>query len=111
MCVATAGQEPCRSLYASCMFAIGKVRRVQSKGSTNFMRIQQPVMDWIFNATLLHGSAAGRIQPPASHFHVRRTYSGRPSSSMRFSEATAMATSVVCRPSVRERSASPITRL
>ena len=27
----------------------------------------------------------------------RRTYSGRPSSSMRFSEATAMATSVVCR--------------
>src|SRR6202040_2639466 len=45
------------------------------------------------------------------HFHVRRTYSGRPSSSMRFSEATAMATSVVCRPSVRERSASPITRL
>jgi hypothetical protein len=33
------------------------------------------------------------------------------SSSMRFSEATAMATSVVCRPLVRERSASPITRL
>jgi ABC-type sugar transport system permease subunit len=48
---------------------------------------------------------------PRIHFHVRRTYSGRPSSSMRFSEATAMATSVVCRPSVRERSASPITRL
>ncbi len=48
---------------------------------------------------------------PRIHIHVRRTYSGRPSSSMRFSEATAMATSVVCRPSVRERSASPITRL
>src|SRR5271169_3525437 len=48
---------------------------------------------------------------PRIHFHVRRTYSGRPSSSMRFSDATAMATSVVCRPSVRERSASPITRL
>ena len=45
------------------------------------------------------------------HFHVRRTYSGRPISSMRFSDATAMATSVVCRPWVRERSASPITRL
>jgi MFS family permease len=60
--------------------------------------------------TLLHGSAVGRRQPRI-HFHVRRTYSGRPSSSMRFSEATAMATSVVCRPSVRERSASPITRL
>src|SRR6266404_4336812 len=41
----------------------------------------------------------------------RRTYSGRPSSSMRLSEAIAMATSVVCRPSVRERSASPTNRL
>jgi hypothetical protein len=48
---------------------------------------------------------------PRIHFYERRTYSGRPSSSMRFSDATAMATSVVCRPSVRERSASPITRL
>jgi hypothetical protein len=48
---------------------------------------------------------------PRMHFHERRTYSGRPSFSMRFSEATAMATSIVCRPSVRERSASPITRL
>src|SRR5437870_7661699 len=48
---------------------------------------------------------------PRSDIYVRRTYSGRPSSSMRFSEAAAMATSVVCRPSVRERSASPITRL
>jgi hypothetical protein len=61
--------------------------------------------------TLLHGSAAGRGQPPAPTVHVRRTYSGRPSSSIRLSEATAIATSVVCRPSVRERSASPITRL
>ena len=48
---------------------------------------------------------------PGIHFHVRRTYSGRPSSSMRFSAATAMPTSVVCRPSVLERSALPITRL
>jgi porin len=48
---------------------------------------------------------------PRSDIYVRRTYSGRPSSSIRFSEATAMATSVVCRPMVRERSASPITRL
>ena len=48
---------------------------------------------------------------PRSDIYVRRRYSGRPSSSMRFSDATAMATSVVCRPSVRERSASPITRL
>ena len=48
---------------------------------------------------------------PRSDIYGRRTYSGRPSSSMRFSEAAAMATSVVCRPLVRERSASPITRL
>src|ERR1700731_4146342 len=48
---------------------------------------------------------------PAPTVYRRRTYSGRPSSSMRLSEATAMATSVVCRPSVRERSASPTTRL
>src|SRR5712671_4121713 len=48
---------------------------------------------------------------PRSDIYVRRTYSGRPSSSMRFSVAMAMATSVICRPPVRERSASPITRL
>src|SRR5215475_6833255 len=48
---------------------------------------------------------------PRSDIYVRRTYSGRPSSIIRFSEATAMATSVICRPLVRERSASPITRL
>ena len=49
--------------------------------------------------------------PPCICIYERRRYSGRPSSSMRFSEATAMATSVVCRPLVRECSASPITRL
>ena len=48
---------------------------------------------------------------PRSDIYGRRTYSGRPSSSMRFSVAMAMATSVICRPPVRERSASPITRL
>ena len=53
-----------------------------------------------------------QAQPtPRSDIYGRRTYSGRPSSSIRFSEPTAMATSVVCRPPVRERSASPITRL
>jgi len=60
---------------------------------------------------LLHGSTAGAQSAPGATFYVRRTYSGRPSSSMRFSEAAAMATSVICRPPVRERSASPITRL
>ena len=54
---------------------------------------------------LLHGSSLcctdhhpGAVSP-RSDIYVRRTYSGRPSSSMRFSEAAAMATSVVCRPS------------
>jgi len=70
-----------------------------------------PAGEHLTRGALLHGSAAGRSQPPRMHFHERRTYSGRPSFSMRFSEATAMATSIVCRPSVRERSASPITRL
>jgi len=42
--------------------------------------------------------------------HAMRTYSGRPSSSMRFSASVAMATSVSCRRSVRERSPSPTTR-
>src|ERR1700716_2323812 len=51
--------------------------------------------------TLLHGSAAERSQPRAPTVYGRRTYSGRPSSSMRFSEAIAMATSVVCRGLVR----------
>jgi len=76
---------------------------------------------------LLHVSAAGAKDVAETHFvarisswaksalridiYLRRTYSGRPSFSIRLSDATAMATSVVCRPSVRERSASPITRL
>jgi hypothetical protein len=64
-----------------------------------------------FPVTLLQRSAAELSQSPARTVHVRRTYSGRPSSSMRLSEATAIATSVLCRRSVRERSASPITRL
>ena len=46
---------------------------------------------------MLHGSAAGRSQPLASTF-IRRTYFGRPSSTMRFSDATAMATSVALPP-------------
>src|SRR6266566_2942624 len=44
--------------------------------------------------TLLHGSTAGRSRPPCICIYERRRYSGRPSLSMRFSEAAAMATSV-----------------
>src|SRR3712207_3696460 len=60
--------------------------------------------------TVLHGSACGRSEPVLASVHAMRTDSGRPSSSMRFSTPTAMATSVACRPSVCERSVSPITR-
>ena len=54
---------------------------------------------------------AGAVGPEPARVHVMRTYSGRPSSSMRLSARTAMATSVVRRPSVRECSPPPITRL
>ena len=53
----------------------------------------------------------GRTHPYPVRGHAMRTDSGRPSSSMRFSTPTAMAASVACRPSVCERSVSPITRL
>ena len=62
-------------------------------------------------ATLLHGSARGRSEFILARGHAMRTDSGRPSSSMRFSTPTAMATSVACRRSVCERGVSPITRL
>ena len=71
------------------------------------------LIDWDrFDATVLHGStwwAHGALR--AVRAHSMRTYSGRPRSSMWFSTPTAMATSVACRPSVCERSVSPITRL
>ena len=60
--------------------------------------------------TLLHGSGRGRLRCPNPGY-VRRTYSGRPRSNMRFSARTATAISVARRASVRERSVSPITRL
>jgi hypothetical protein len=50
---------------------------------------------------------SGRSRAPAATIYVRRTYSGRPRCGL--AKATAMATSVVCRSLVRERSASPIT--
>jgi hypothetical protein len=61
--------------------------------------------------TLLHGSAGGRCECHLVRGQERRTYSGRPSSSMRFNTRTARAASFTRRRSVRERNASPITRL
>jgi Transposase DDE domain len=52
----------------------------------------------------------GAWSPTRVPGHAMRTYSGRPRSSMRFSAPAAIATSVARRPSVCERSPSPITR-
>src|SRR3954454_1787060 len=41
--------------------------------------------------------------------HAMRTYSGRPSSSIRFSTSAAIATSIICRPSVWKRRPPPTT--
>ncbi len=54
---------------------------------------------------------SGCTVPNPALAHAMRTDSGRPSSSIRFRTWTAMATSVARRWSVRDRSASPITRL
>ncbi len=61
--------------------------------------------------TVLHRSVGGRSSAVPSHRYGRRTYSGRPSSSIRFSALTAIATSVARRRSVRDRRPSPMTRL
>src|SRR5829696_8840452 len=53
---------------------------------------------------------AGALSPTRVPGHAMRTYSGRPSSSIRFSTSAAMATSVACRPSVWKRSPAPTTR-
>jgi len=62
-------------------------------------------------ATVLHGSAGGYSPAISSCRYGRRTYSGRPSSSIRFSAPAAIATSVARRRSVRNRRPSPMTRL
>ncbi len=53
----------------------------------------------------------GRSTPTPISGQAVRTEIGRPSSSMRFRAWTATSTSVARRPSVRERSPSPITCL
>src|SRR3954464_4330286 len=52
----------------------------------------------------------GALSPTRVPGYAMRTYSGRPSSSIRFSTSTAMATSLACRPSVWKRRPSPMTR-
>jgi DNA-binding transcriptional MerR regulator len=65
----------------------------------------------ILRVTVLHGSAGARSSAILLHCHERRTYSGRPSSSIRFSALTAIVTSVVRRRSVHDRRPSPMIRL
>src|SRR3954453_11652467 len=52
----------------------------------------------------------GRTEPDPCLGYEMRTYSGRPRSSIRFSTSAAMATSLAWRPSVCDRSPSPMTR-
>ena len=102
--------------------------RTPSKGSRQLRPLVRLKIATVLEAAVASGHPAGRMPIISKkHFvarisswaksalridiYLRRTYSGRPSFSIRLSDATAMATSVVCRPSVRERSASPITRL
>jgi hypothetical protein len=56
-------------------------------------------------------SGAVALSPTRVSGHARRTYSGRPSRSMRFSPSAARTTSVARRPSLRERKASSMTRI
>jgi adenylate cyclase len=56
-------------------------------------------------------SGTDALTPTLVRVHAMRTDSARPRSSIRFRAWTAMATSVARRRSVRDRSASPITRL
>src|SRR6202040_946578 len=93
-------------------------RRYRSQPIERMINLINPVLrGWVNYFAVGHSSHfVARISSWAKSalridIYLRRTYSGRPSFSIRLSDATAMATSVVCRPSVRERSASPITRL
>src|SRR4051795_1905376 len=52
----------------------------------------------------------GALSPTRVPGYAMRTYFGRPSSNIRLSTPAAMATSLACRPSVCERSPSPMTR-
>ena len=61
------------------------------------------------SGTVSHSSVEGRSSAISSHHYGRRTYSGRPSSTIRFSTFTAIAISVTRRRSVRDRSPSPTT--
>jgi transposase-like protein len=96
-----------RHLRLSCHHEQGLRQNNRAENSHQVVRRRERKLQRRFVARINIRAQSG----PRSDIYVRRTYSGRPSSSIRFSEATAMATSVICRPSVRERSASPITRL
>jgi hypothetical protein len=65
---------------------------------------------WAFWRLVARIGGVGALSPIRVPGYAMRTYSGRPSSSIRFSTSAAIATSVACRPSVCERSPSPMTR-
>ncbi len=62
-------------------------------------------------SSVSHGPDSGREAPDCTGCHIRRTYSGRPSSSIWFRTATARAISGARQHFVRERSPFAVTRL
>ena len=74
-------------------------------------RPSAPADSFLCRWTVLHRSTGGRSSTISFHCYGRRTCSGRPSSSIRFSAFMAIATSVVRRRSVRDRNPSPMTCL
>src|SRR3954451_10325366 len=80
----------------------GKLSRAEMLFIVVLFHLSPHLVAWI--------GGTGALRPTRVPGYAMRTYFGRPSSSIRFSTSTAMATSLACRPSVCERSPSPMTR-
>ena len=112
----SAGTDPYRILATSirvpvCQTRIMMIPRILPLALTLLAPMAALAQASGLPATVLHGPDDGRGAPVCIGCHTKRTYSGRPSSSMRFRTLTARAISVPRRRSVRERSPFPITRL
>src|SRR3954464_11718967 len=80
----------------------GKLSRAEMLFIVVLFHLSPYLVAWI--------GGTGALNPTRVPGYAMRTYFGRPSSSIRFSTPTAMATSLACRPSVCARSLSPMTR-
>src|SRR4051794_25411911 len=70
----------------------------------------RPFRDYLRSTDVAWIGGVGALSPTRVSGHAMRTYSGRPSSSIRFSTSAAITTSIACRPSVWKRRPSPMTR-